>query len=96
MRVIDIIKVQDKLKPFKVVLPNEPPKVNLPINPSLDEVFKSFSAFNIPYKNLTIQEMQSVVKLLQHRFRKDPDSIIVLQTLSSHLNQLKVWLEESF
>lgn len=91
MRVIDIIKVREKLKPFNVELPQLTPNVKLSGNPSLNEVFKAFKAFNIPYQNLTIQEMQSVVKLMQQRYKNDPDNTIVLQVLNAHLEEVEVW-----
>lgn len=95
MLVKEIIEIRKKLVPFKVDLPLESPKLTLPFSPSLDQIFETFNAFNIPYDKLSIQEMQSVVKLMQQRLRKDTCSIIVLQALSSHLKELEDWTLES-
>lgn len=93
MRVIDIIKIKNKLAPFNMILPELPPKSKLTNNPSLEQIFDSLKSYNIPYNTLSIQQIQCVIKLMQQRYKAYPDNIFVLQTLSEHLNELDAWVK---
>lgn len=94
MRVKEILKINDQLNHFNVKLPDNPPQVELSNSPSLEQIYKAFHAFNIPYEILTIIEMQGVVRLMKKRYYQDVDYIEVLDTLSNHIAELESWLRE--
>lgn len=94
MRVKEILKINDQLNHFNIKLPDNPPKVELSNSPSLEQIFKAFHAFNIPYEVFTIIEMQGVVRLMKKRYSHDAAYIQVLETLSNHLVEMEAWLRE--
>lgn len=93
MRVKEILKINDQLNHFNVKLPDNPPQVELSNSPSLEQIYKAFHAFNIPYEILTIIEMQGVVRLMKKRYYQNDVCIKILDTLSRHLTEMENWLK---
>lgn len=91
MRVKDILKINAQLNHFNVSLTNNPPKVEIKNSPSLDEIFKVFHAYNIPYKELTTGEMKEVIELLKKRYYQDEDCTKILDKLNNHVIEIENW-----
>jgi hypothetical protein len=91
MRVKEILKINEQLNHFNVSLPNNTPKVELKNSPGLEQIFEAFHALNIPYKELSIEDMKEVIKLMKKRYNQDEDCTKILDKLNNHVFEIENW-----
>lgn len=94
MLVKDILKINNQLSHFNVKPPTMPPQVELTSSTSLEQINMAFRAFNIPYDQLTIPEMQGVISLMKKRYSHDDANMQALEMLGNHLVEIELWLRE--